>query len=146
MSTNIILKRSSVPGKVPTTGQLDLGEIAINTNDGKLYFKKYDSVANTESVVTLLEVTEDNLLVDTNTYSYSTANTLSEVLKDLDDAIATISAGGLTSVTSDSTLNGAGTVASPLSVANNGHVHTIANVTGLQGALDDQTALTIALS
>ena len=51
MSTTIKLKRSSVPGRVPTTSQLELGEIAINTADGKLYFKKYDSVANTESII-----------------------------------------------------------------------------------------------
>lgn len=36
----IKLKRSSVPGKVPLTSDIDLGEIAINTFDGKAYFKK----------------------------------------------------------------------------------------------------------
>ena len=50
MST-IKLRRSSVAGRIPTTAQLDLGEIAINTADGKLYFKKYDAIANTESIV-----------------------------------------------------------------------------------------------
>lgn len=50
MST-IKLRRSSVAGRIPTTAQLELGEIAINTNDGKLYFKKYDVAANTESIV-----------------------------------------------------------------------------------------------
>jgi|SaaInl5LU_22_DNA_1037371.scaffolds.fasta_scaffold05863_2 hypothetical protein len=50
MST-IKLRRSSVAGRIPTTAQLELGEIAINTADGKLYFKKYDAVANTESIV-----------------------------------------------------------------------------------------------
>ena len=39
-TTNIKLKRSSVAGKIPTTGQLELGEVAINTNDGKLFFKR----------------------------------------------------------------------------------------------------------
>ena len=43
MST-IKLRRSSVAGRVPTIAQLELGEIAINTADGKLYFKKYDAV------------------------------------------------------------------------------------------------------
>lgn len=38
----IKLKRSATPGQVPTTAQLDLGEIAINTNDGKIFFKKDD--------------------------------------------------------------------------------------------------------
>ncbi len=50
MST-IKLRRSAVAGRVPTTAQLELGEIAINTQDGKLYFKKYDASANTESIV-----------------------------------------------------------------------------------------------
>ena len=42
--TDIKLKRSSVPGKVPTIEQLALGELAINTNDGKLFIKKDDGV------------------------------------------------------------------------------------------------------
>ena len=51
MSTTIKLRRSAVAGRIPTTAQLELGEIAINTQDGKLYFKKYDASANTESIV-----------------------------------------------------------------------------------------------
>jgi hypothetical protein len=41
-------KRSSVAGKVPTTGQLELGELAVNTFDGKLFLKKSDG---TEEIV-----------------------------------------------------------------------------------------------
>ena len=51
MSTTIKLRRSAVAGRIPTIAQLELGEIAINTQDGKLYFKKYDAVANTKSIV-----------------------------------------------------------------------------------------------
>ena len=40
MAVNIELKRSAVPGKVPSTSSLNLGEIAINTFDGKAYIKK----------------------------------------------------------------------------------------------------------
>lgn len=40
MTTSIKLKRSSVPGKIPTGGQLELGEVAINTHDGKMFFKR----------------------------------------------------------------------------------------------------------
>ena len=47
MAQNIKLKRSSVPGKVPTTSQLEAGEIAINTADGKLYFERDDSTIQT---------------------------------------------------------------------------------------------------
>jgi len=40
MAVKIELKRSAIPGKVPTTAQLDLGELAINTYDGKVYLKQ----------------------------------------------------------------------------------------------------------
>lgn len=43
MAQNIKLKRSAVPGKVPTTAQLEAGELAINTADGKLYFERDDN-------------------------------------------------------------------------------------------------------
>jgi len=43
MAVKIELKRSSVPNKVPTTGQLDYGELAINTYDGVVYLKKSGS-------------------------------------------------------------------------------------------------------
>lgn len=48
MANKIVVKRSNVPAKVPTTAQLDLGEIAINTYDGKVYIKKNDGA---ESVI-----------------------------------------------------------------------------------------------
>jgi len=45
MAQIIKLKRSSVQGKTPTTTDLDLGEIGINTYDGKLFIKKDDGTA-----------------------------------------------------------------------------------------------------
>lgn len=39
---DIKFKRSAVPGKVPTTTDLELGQLAINTNDGKLFLRKDD--------------------------------------------------------------------------------------------------------
>lgn len=42
MPNKIILKKSSVASKVPTTTDLDYGELAINYADGKLYYKKSD--------------------------------------------------------------------------------------------------------
>jgi sulfur carrier protein ThiS len=39
MATNIKLKKSSISGRIPTTSDLDYGEIAINYTDGKLYYK-----------------------------------------------------------------------------------------------------------
>jgi hypothetical protein len=49
MSTLIKLRRSAVAGRVPTTSQLELGELAINTADGKIYIKRDDS--GTESII-----------------------------------------------------------------------------------------------
>lgn len=46
MANKIQVKRSAVAAKVPTTGDLDLGEIAINTYDGKMYIKKDDGTAS----------------------------------------------------------------------------------------------------
>lgn len=40
MASIIKHKRSSTPGKRPTTSDLALGEIAINTHDGKMFFKR----------------------------------------------------------------------------------------------------------
>jgi hypothetical protein len=37
MATNIVLKRSATQSAVPSTGDLELGELALNTYDGKLY-------------------------------------------------------------------------------------------------------------
>jgi len=48
MAQKVVLKRSTVPGKVPLVGDLVLGELAINTADGKLYIKKNDG---TESII-----------------------------------------------------------------------------------------------
>ena len=37
--SNIKIRRSASAGAIPTTSNLDLGELALNTNDGKLYMK-----------------------------------------------------------------------------------------------------------
>lgn len=46
MANTIKLRRSAVSGAVPTTSQLALGEVAINTFDGKLFIKKDDGTAS----------------------------------------------------------------------------------------------------
>jgi hypothetical protein len=45
------LKRSSTPGKIPLTTDLQLGELAVNTYDGKAYLKK--DVSGSETIVNL---------------------------------------------------------------------------------------------
>lgn len=48
MAQTIKLRRSAVAGNRPTITQLDLGELAINTVDGKIYFEK--SASGVESI------------------------------------------------------------------------------------------------
>ena len=52
MAQTLKIKRSAVAGKIPTTSDLELGELGLNTYDGKLFTKK--SVAGTESIVEIV--------------------------------------------------------------------------------------------
>lgn len=45
------LRRSAVPGRIPSTSSLDFGEIALNTYDGLIFIKKSGSAG--EQVVTI---------------------------------------------------------------------------------------------
>ena len=88
MSEKIQLRRSSVAGRVPTTAQLDLGEIGINTHDGKVYIKKDNGDASIVEVGGGLSDIEDDIenlpnivsstwLFDTNSSgNVATASTL----------------------------------------------------------------------
>ncbi|ANS04972.1 hypothetical protein [uncultured Mediterranean phage] len=51
MATNIVLKRSATQGATPGTSDLELGELALNTYDGKMYMKK--TVSGSSSIVEL---------------------------------------------------------------------------------------------
>lgn len=61
MASTVQLKRSALSGKVPDTGSLALGEVAINTYDGKIYFKKSGSVESIEGIVTTNSVTTGSI-------------------------------------------------------------------------------------
>ena len=68
MST-IKLKRSAVGGRIPSTSDLALGELAINTYDGKAYIKK--DVSGTESIV---QIGAANAFTDSITVNSFTGN------------------------------------------------------------------------
>ena len=54
-NTLLKIKRSAVKGKSPTTSNVSLGELALNTNDGRLFFKTTDS-SGTSAIATLREI------------------------------------------------------------------------------------------
>jgi len=53
MATPLLLKRSSVSGKTPTTASLALGELALNTYDGRAFFKYNQGSDVLREIVTL---------------------------------------------------------------------------------------------
>jgi hypothetical protein len=55
MANTVVLKRSAVPNKTPTTSDLALGELALNTNDGNLFFKK--DASGTQSILSVATLT-----------------------------------------------------------------------------------------
>jgi len=85
MAQTVKLKRSAVSGNVPTTSDLALGEIAINTYDGNIFIKKNDG---SESIVTFSaggnagSIEEDSFTGNGNTtaFTISTAPSTEENL------------------------------------------------------------------
>jgi len=52
MAQTVQLKRSALSGKVPGTGSLNLGELALNTYDGKIFFRRSGSTDTVQEVIT----------------------------------------------------------------------------------------------
>lgn len=90
MTTVIKPKRSAVAASIPTSGQLEIGELAINIPDGKLYTK--DSAGSIKELggagsVSLQTVT-NNGAITTNNLTLNGANLIFEGL--VENAFETI--------------------------------------------------------
>ena len=71
MAQVVKLKRTAVEGKVPSTAHLELGELAINTYDGRIFFEKDNGTPSVEHVVTTNSETTGSINVFGNvTASY----------------------------------------------------------------------------
>jgi len=71
MAQVVKLKRTSVSGKVPSTSNLELGELAINTYDGRIFFEKDSGTPSIQQVVTTNSQTTGSINVNGNvTASY----------------------------------------------------------------------------
>lgn len=132
-------KRSATPSKVPTTSDLSLGELAMNTYDGKLYMKKDDG---TQAIVEIGAASGGG-----------TWGSITGTLSNQTDLWNALSAkqDSATALTTSTTFGGdvSGTY-NAIVVADDSHNHIIANVDGLQAALDakqnSSTALTTTTS
>ena len=58
MATPIRIKRSAVPGKKPTNNQLQLGELALNFYDGKVFLKQDQGGVGVGTRIVALNATE----------------------------------------------------------------------------------------
>lgn len=97
MASTIKIKRSAVAGKVPTTTDLDLGELALNTYDGKLYTKK--SVSGVESIVDLSSASGGG-----NAFGTFSVSGQSDVVADsLSDTLTLVAGSGITITTNSAT-------------------------------------------
>lgn len=120
MANTIRLKRSAMAGKVPATTDLALGEIAVNTTDGKLYLKKSDGgefIVEVGPVVSVAGRTGAVTLVK-NDVGLGNADNTSDAAKPISTATQSALDGKAASI----------------------HGHVIADVTNLQAALDGKAA------
>jgi hypothetical protein len=91
--------RSTAPGGVPTTAALSLGELAINTYDGKLYLKK--NVSGSETVVEVGAITSGGV---TAALGYTPANKAGESFTGAISVAGSITATGDVTAYSDASL------------------------------------------
>jgi hypothetical protein len=61
MAQVVKLKRTAVQGKVPTTSNLELGELAINTFDGRIFFEKNDGDPSIQQIVSTDSLTSGSI-------------------------------------------------------------------------------------
>ncbi len=71
MAQVVKLKRTAVEGKVPSTSNLELGELAINTYDGRIFFEKDNGASSIEQIVTTNSQTTGSInIIGSVTASY----------------------------------------------------------------------------
>lgn len=77
MANKIILKKSSVAGKVPLITDLAYGEVALNYTDGKLYYKNADNTVGRLDSLAIAEVTGEPMGIENradSTISFNDSN------------------------------------------------------------------------
>lgn len=83
MANRILIKRSTAPAGIPTTAALSLGELALNTYDGRLFAKQNNG---SDSIVDLTRNDPIRVLGDaTSTYAYDQSTYTSNVTVTLAD-------------------------------------------------------------
>jgi hypothetical protein len=96
---NIRIKRSAVPGKIPTVDQLPLGELALNTYDAELFIQRNRAGIGSEVVRVGAGVTVTNIFYVTEDGSDSnTGKKLGDAKRTIGAALTEASAGSVIKV------------------------------------------------
>ena len=143
MATDILIKRSTTSGAIPTTGDLSTGELAINTADKRLFTNNSGTIVEIGTAPTSLAVTNNTTVG--GTLGVTGTTTLTTVST---SGVATLASG---SVTGNFSVAGTLTVATPSNstdAASKGYVDTaVANVIdSAPGALDTLNELAAAIN
>lgn len=93
MST-IKLRRSAVANNVPSTSQLELGEVAINTHDGKMFFKRDENGNLSIREVGLADAVQNVLYVSKSGNDNNNGKTLAESFLTIEAALAVAGSSG----------------------------------------------------
>lgn len=96
-NTTVQLRRTSIPGKIPTVEQLVDGEVAINTHDGKMFFRR-----DANGTLSIVEVGVDASVANVLYVSKSGSDTANDG-RSMDRTFLTI-AKALTVATSGTTI------------------------------------------
>ena len=121
MPNTIRLKRSSLAGKAPATTDLALGELAVNTTDGKLYLKKSNGGEFIVEVGPVTSVAGRNgaVMLAKTDVGLGNADNTSDTAKPISTATQTALDGKAAAI----------------------HSHVIADITNLQPSLDAKAPL-----
>jgi len=116
MSNKILLKRSGVANAAPGLANISLGELAINTRDGKLYTKISDGVDDL-----IFELTQNQLITLSGDATGNGINTIPVLLNSTQSNITAV--GNLTSLTVVGNIDGS-------NVSLSGNLSAAGNITG----------------
>ena len=137
MST-IKLRRSATAGATPNTTQLELGEVAINTHDGKMFFKRDENGNLTIREVGLADRAANVLYVSKSGNDSNNGSTVAEAFLTIEEALANANSGTTIFVKSgDYTIdNSSGGVVVPANVSIVGDNLRTTNISGLSATND----------
>ena len=102
MSSTIKIKRSNVPGKVPTTSDIASGELALNTKDFKLYSSNGTSIFQLANALALANTNASITNVKTNLTSTNTALRL--LISNISNANVIVSSSLVSALTQNDTV------------------------------------------